>query len=60
MSKDIEDEIEDKAQENEKISSETKPYTAEDLAEMKQKFMMFDDDGGGGLTSNELEKCKSS
>ena len=34
-------------------------YTEVDLADMKEKFMMFDDDGGGGLTSNELEKCKS-
>lgn len=58
MSKDIEDEIEEKAQENEAISSEAKPYTDEDLADMKEKFMMFDDDGGGGLTANELEKCK--
>ena len=58
MSKDIEDEIEEKAQENEAISSEAKPYTDEDLADMKEKFMMFDDDGGGGLTANELGKCK--
>ena len=60
MSNEIEDEIEDKAQENEEVSSETQPYTDEDLAEMKEKFMMFDDDGGGGLTSNELEKRKNS
>ena len=58
MSNDIKDEIKEKAPENEEVSSDKVPYTEEDLADMKEKFMMFDDDGGGGLTANELEKRK--
>ena len=31
-------------------------YTENELKEMKEKFAMFDDDGGGGIGAEELEK----
>ena len=59
MSKDIEDEIKDDLQENDESASKTDiQYTEAELEEMKEKFCMFDDDGGGGLTANELERCR--
>ena len=31
-------------------------YTENELKELKEKFAMFDDDGGGGIGAEELEK----
>ena len=56
MSTDIEDEIKDDPQENQENT--LNKYTEEELEDMKEKFRLFDDDGGGGLTAKELERRK--
>ena len=56
MSTDIEDEIKDDLQENQENTLNN--YTEEELEDMKEKFRLFDDDGGGGLTAKELERRK--
>ena len=64
-----EDDINEELQKDEKTSKKTLQCTEDvteerrfsilELEDMKEKFMMFDDDGGGGLTATELEKCKN-
>ena len=56
MTTDIEEEIKDDAQETQE--NVLYKYTAEELEDMKEKFRLFDDDGGGGLTAKELERRK--
>ena len=55
MSSDQEDDVNDQPHKNDQ---EKVKYTEQELKDMKEKFMMFDDDGGGGLTAEELKKCK--
>ena len=37
-------------------STSLRNYTENELKELKEKFEMFDDDGGGGIGAEELEK----
>ena len=54
-----EDGIDDIPEENGESSMATIPYSERELEDLKEKFLMFDDDGGGGLTAPELEKCNT-
>ena len=46
----------DEAPQGEGNTIEAKKYTEQELKDMKEQFMMFDDDAGGGLTAEELER----
>ena len=59
MSKHMEDQILEKPQNiQENTQNVTGRYTEKEIEDMRIKFQQFDDDGGGGLTAPELEKCK--
>ena len=55
--------VKDETQEKPQNTQENTPngigqYTEKEIEDMRIKFQEFDDDGGGGLTAPELEKCK--
>ena len=55
--------MKDETQEKPQNTQENTPngidqYTEKEIEDMRIKFQEFDDDGGGGLTAPELEKCK--
>ena len=55
--------MKDETQEKPQNTQENAPnwisqYTEKEIEDMRIKFQEFDDDGGGGLTAPELEKCK--
>ena len=55
----MEEEIQEKPQNTQENSQNGKgQYTEKEIEDMRIKFQEFDDDGGGGLTAPELEKCK--
>ena len=59
MSTHMEEEIQEKPQNTQENSQNGKlQYTEKEIEDMRIKFQEFDDDGGGGLTAPELEKCK--
>ena len=59
MSAHMEEEIQEKSQHTQENSQNGKlHYTEKEIEDMRIKFQEFDDDGGGGLTAPELEKCK--
>ena len=59
MSTDMKDETQEKPPNTpENTPNGIGQYTEKEIEDMRIKFQEFDDDGGGGLTAPELEKCK--
>ena len=59
MSTHMKDETQEKPQDTqENTPNGIGQYTEKEIEDMRIKFQEFDDDGGGGLTAPELEKCK--